>query len=191
MDEIWTADDGLLHITPNVQDILGFDIPYLKKIGPGLELFHPGDVERVAPYWYRCLMGRPARNVEFRMAHADGTGYVWLVDEMRPRRRLPDGRVLDVHIRTLDLTALRAREIDFALDCLELCGSRPDPELLAELGLPELLERLLLDRPLRQNGNGILIPFPKARGSNGSAGGFHSLSPSGCFRSSPPRPHFR
>ncbi len=151
IDEIVLADETTLHITPNVEEIAGWTPAYLKKISPALSLFHSEDQETAYPDWYHALMGRTIRGSEIRMAHADGTGYVWLVSDLRPRLRRPDGRVRDVHFRTFDNTALRARELDFAIGCLRQFHPRRDRDILEDLGVPALIKTLL---PHHRNGNG-------------------------------------
>jgi hypothetical protein len=154
---VWSADDRLLRASANVEEHLGWSADYLRRIAPGLTLFRPGDAEHLYPYFYRCLMGQPQRGIEYRLMHADGSGYVWLSDEMAPVRRGPEGRVREVQIRSHNLTALRAREIDFILECLRLFQPRRDARALEDLGVPALLGSLLPGRCAARPGR--VIPF--------------------------------
>jgi hypothetical protein len=88
-------------------------------------------------------MGQAARGVDYSMRHADGTGYVWLTDDMFPGRRGPDGRVREVRIRSYNVTAIRARELEFLIDCLRMFDPRRDAAALEELGVPALLASVI------------------------------------------------
>jgi hypothetical protein len=154
---LWSADDRLLRASANLEEHLGWSADYLRRISPGLHLFRPGDAEYLYPFFYRCLMGQPQRGIEHRLMHADGTGYVWLSDEMEPLRRPSDGRVWAAHIRSHNLTAIRAREIDFILECLRLFRPRRDARALEDLGVPALLGSLLPGRCAARPGE--VIPF--------------------------------
>lgn len=154
---VWSPDDRLLHASANVEEHLGWNAEYLRRISPGLQLFRPGDAEYLYPFFYRCLMGQPQRGIEYRLMHADGSGYVWFSDEMEPARRAPDRRVREVHIRSHNLTPIRAREIDFILECLRLFRPRRDTRALEDLGVPALLGSLLPGRCSARPGR--VIPF--------------------------------
>ncbi|MEE9231482.1 MAG: hypothetical protein V3U86_12335 [Acidobacteriota bacterium] len=162
-EEIALPDETPLHLTPNVEEVLGWTAAYLKSIYPAISLLLPGDIDTSYPNWYHALMGRKVRGDEIRFAHADGTGYVWLVSDLRPRLRYPDGRVRDVHIRTFDITTLRARELNFAISCLRQFHPRRDRDILEDLDIPSLINKLL---PHRHNGNGgTVLQFSKSNGT--------------------------
>ena len=163
IEEIVLPDETTLHITPNVEEMMGWTPAYLKKISPALSLFRAEDLEIAYPNWYRALMGCTIRGSEFRMAHADGNGDLWLVSDLRPRLRYPDGRVRDVHVRTFDITALRARELDFAISCLRQFHPRRDRDILEDLDVPSLISTLL---PHRRNGKGgAVLRFRRLNGA--------------------------
>jgi hypothetical protein len=154
---VWSADDRLVRVSANIEAHLGWSADHVRRISPGLHLFRPGDAEYLYPFFFRCLMGQPQRGIEYRLMHADGRGYVWLSDEMEPGGRAPDGRVREVHIRSHNLTAIRAREIDFILECLRLFRPRRDRHALEDLGVPALLGSLLPGRCTARPGE--VIPF--------------------------------
>jgi PAS domain-containing protein len=162
---VWSPGDRLLRASANVEEHIGWDAAYLRRLSPGLHLFRPGDAEFLYPFFYRCLMGQPQRGVEYRLMHADGRGYVWFADEMVPVRRAPDRQVREVYIRSHNLTAIRAREIDFILECLRLFRPRRDTRALEDLGVPALLASLLPGRCTTRPGR--VIPFRLAADRRG------------------------
>lgn len=163
VEEIDLPDETFLHITPNVEQMSGWTPAYLKKISSCGFLVHPEDLEVIYPHWYRVLMGHTIRGIEIRWAHADGNGYIWTVSDLRPRLRYPDGRVRDVHSRTYDITALRARELDFVISCLRQFHPRRDRDVLEALDIPSLISTLL---PHRRTGNGAtVLQFRRSNGT--------------------------
>lgn len=157
IESVWSADDRLLMSSANVRDHLGWDPAYLMRITPGHWLCRPGDLEPLYAHFHHCLMGHEVRGAEYRVLHADGTGYVWFSEDMFPRRRRPDGRVRDVRLRTYNVTPIRAREVDFLIECLGLFHPERDSDALEELGVPALLSNLV---PwIEHRGAGRVIPF--------------------------------
>ncbi len=156
-ENVWSADDRLLFLSSNVETHLGWTPEFLVRHSPGTWLFRPGDVEALYPHFFRSLMGHPARGVEYRLRHADGSGYVWFSDDMFPGRLGPEGRARVVRIRSYNVTAVRAREVEFLIECLRLFRPRRDAQALEELGVPALLAQLL--PALMHKPGGVLLPF--------------------------------
>jgi hypothetical protein len=156
---VWSADDRLLCASSNIEERLGWEARwFIGHHSPTIALYRPQDLERVYAHFYHSLMGRVERGVEHRIMHSDGTGYVWLSEDMIPCRWDAHGRVRQVRIRSFDVTALRAREVDFALECLRLFRRPEDAVALEELGIPALLANLLPGEA--RHAAGKLIPFP-------------------------------
>jgi hypothetical protein len=139
--------------------VLGWEPTYMRRISPCLCLLLPEDAEHIQPLFFRCVLGRSVPGAEYRLRHSDGTGYVWLTEEMTPTRRHPDGRVQEVRCLSFDVTALRARELDFVLGCLRQFNFRREREILEELEVPALMARLLPCRLPHETGK--IVPFRK------------------------------
>lgn len=169
IETVWSAQDRLLRISANVEEHLGWEPRFLHRVTPGHWLYRPGDREPLYALFFRCLMGCEVRDAEYRFLHADGTGYVWLCEDMSPGRRGADGRVREVRLRTYNVTAIRAREVDFLIECLKLFHPRHDARALEELGVPALLSNLFPG--LGREGGGRVVPFRlPARDPAGSPG---------------------
>jgi len=170
---VWSADDRLLSLSANVQQHIGWDPAFLMRSAPGRWLFRPGDEEILYPHFYRCFMGHPTSGVEYRMLHSDGTGYVWFSDDMIPGQRTADGRVREVRIRSYNVTAVRARELEFLIDCLRQFHPRHDSGDLAELGVPLLLANLF--PRLARSGSGRVVRFQPQAGPASSSPGMEPV----------------
>ena len=115
----YTPDGVLLYVSPAAKRVLGYDPS--DAAGKSVDgAIHPEDRPRVAEARAAVLAGTESRTITYRIRRKDGT-YIWLETISRSIRDAQDGRVLQIHGASRDITerVRAAEELRRARDELE------------------------------------------------------------------------